>query len=245
MAVISPNSNIPIDQNEFIVCDWDGVIQSFDDSVIHHMRQIEHKYSSVIDLSCFTQENALASLMLRDHYDYTDSIEDEEMKKFFYNVIFKDVADRKDFYEKSMFLAISNALQILTGNPTCKQIKFLSHIIPEYTNLTVSKQNSFEAFRKECRNPQKVSLAVTDGSKMTKAEWIKQNAPNYTTFIDDRADTIKDVILNTNSLHKTFLIPIYGYNVGYQKEFSDLSKEYQCDISYYSVGNEELEQAVI
>jgi len=245
MAVISPNSAIPLDQYERIVCDWDGVIQLFDDAVIKHMREIEHKYNSVIDLSAFTKENALANLLLRNKYNYTDHIEGEELKQFFYKVIFKEAIDKKEFYKSSMFLPIAQALQILTGNTTCKNITFLSHIIPPFTNLTISKQNSFEYFQKECKNPNKVNLVLTDGSEISKAEWIKLNAPDYTTFIDDRADTIKDVILNTNSLHKTFLLPIYGYNVDYQKEFSELSKEYQCDITYYSLGNEDLENSSI
>ena len=51
---------------------------------------------------------------------------------------------------------------------------------------------------------------VTDGIK--KSDIINSNNIQYTTFIDDHMSNIEDVIINTNSKHKDFSIPLYGYN---------------------------------
>jgi len=66
-----------------------------------------------------------------------------------------------------------------------------------------------------------------------KSDAFKELEIEYDVFIDDSLKNIKDVMENTNSFDKEFMIPKLGYNKR-TEELTNLAKDYFAQVIYYS-----------
>lgn len=229
--VVMPTSTIKENQAEIIVCDWDGCIQLFYDGCVKNFRQIADKYP--IDMTFFTCPNALINLITRPIYDMAYHYKDEEKRKIFSAALEEAYFTREDFYEDSMFLPLSKGLLQLAENSSCKKIIFLSHTDLKHPQINESKLKAYDSYIRNSSNINKFEMQLLNLNE-SKGQWIKENVPNFTTFIDDRADIILDTIKLIEQPNKTYLIPAYGYNSDSEtyKQLSACSKEYNVDITF-------------
>jgi hypothetical protein len=108
----------------------------------------------------------------------------------------------EDFYDDLPVTELGRALQRARAGASPSDLLFVSHT----TDRTRASKD--EWIRRHFPGA-RVEHVAPGGSK---SEAINRLAPEYSTFIDDRADIVADVVLNTRSYGKEFLMPAFGYN---------------------------------
>lgn len=210
--IVNKSLNELMNKKEIIVCDYDGVIQSLEARWMENLLEPEIKalFNDYFDFKKLgsTVEDMIHNLFKRETY-YIDVwltkeglVLPQELKRKFSDIYMHDMM----FYKKSPFLTMYEGLQSILDLNFVEKIIFLSST-PDERTTDIRKYNMV----KNKFHSNKVDLVIIPGY-LKKHEWIIENCPNYTTFIDDRADIVKGVIENTNIQGKTFILPEYGYN---------------------------------
>jgi hypothetical protein len=223
-----------IKRDEYIICDYDGVIQQLD--VLWVKKAVEHKEL----FKDYFDPNKLANItdvLDRDtYYINTWLLKDRnkplppDLLEEFINLYINDVT----FYRYCPFLIMAKALRELLSLKFVKKVVFLSHLPEGKETADIRKDIQVQKFFGANNN--KVSINVIPSS-MNKSEFINTYHPNYTAFIDDRSDIIRDVIDNTKSDMKTFLMPIYNYNIELRNDKEYLTKCYDKGIQIVGYNN--------
>lgn len=210
-----------IEHTGTVICDWDDVIQCIGIPWIQSTLIFKSVFEEYFDFSKIDENNLGESIFKRDTYYYNDWLKRDELKslpKNIYEVFMKLYNDDKNLYHKAPFLTMKNFILEISDLSDTNEIIFL-------TSLTRNDdERKTEIFNKVFKkyNPEKFRI-VNLPPKHKKDNWIKENCPNYNCFIDDRFDLICDVINNTNSEGKCFIMPEYGFNT---KQLEDVKKEF-------------------
>jgi hypothetical protein len=109
----------------------------------------------------------------------------------------------EDFYDDLLPTSMGKGIALMAEQHFVKKIHICSHVIP-------GTESSKERFLKRYFKSEKIkynSLPIDQ----KKSEFVK-TVPGYTAFIDDRPDIILDVVKETNSDFKEFIMPQLGYN---------------------------------
>lgn len=223
-----------LNDNEIIICDWDGVMQLFDDAIIVltlHNENFFKKYD--IDISFFKQNNVLYKLMNRKEYYINNLYKNLNIP---WNILYEYCFNNKNFYNISKFTNISTAIFNLVQQKFCKSLHFLTLHNLIYTASLNSKVQNMLKFKQnlDTKTQNKITFNILDIDN-TKSAWINKYQPNYTVMIDDNPKIITDIIEHTDSCNKLFLVPKFGYNITYYDKFVELSKKYNCEISYMDI----------
>lgn len=217
--IVNQSLDEVIQRPEIIVSDWDGVIQFIDRAWVWGVAQRQHIFEEYYDLTKlrFGQQNFIEELVGRKEYyldkwllkDPTKPVPAEIQKEFMSIYL-----DDPNFYNNCNFLGMANHLITMAHQEFCKEIIFLTHV-PTAEGKDERKERIFEEYFASESNKFRL---VTIPHDKPKWEWIKENQPDYTCFIDDRFDIIKDVVMNTDSNKKTYLMPFLGYNEHFQED---------------------------
>ena len=210
-------------REEIIICDWDSVIQEIDIEWMklvmtnkkifdpyYNFDLLLNKEVNLYDLSLIKQRNCYYI----DQYLKLKNVNcPPQVNKLFVSLYMND----DDFYNRCPFLTMAKALLDLSTQNFLKKIVFVSSA-PKGIETDFRKQKQMENFFG--KDNIKFELKVIHGD-MKKSEFINEFHPNYTTFIDDRSDNVRDIIDNTDSSNKTFILPHYRYNedLGNDKEY--------------------------
>lgn len=208
-----------IERQETIVCDWDGVIQSMDIVWAMLISQNREHFKGVFDEEKMYDPNSeepyIKKIVDRDEY-YLDKwmkLPDAELKQEMFDKFLDLYVNNEKFYEWCQFTPLAEGLAILVNQKFCNKIVFLSHTFSQFPDAQDErKRKAFESYKEKFLVSNDKMELVMIPSDIKKHDWIKENCPEYTCFIDDRFDIIEGVIDNTDSELKTFLMPIYGYN---------------------------------
>lgn len=208
-----------ISRNEIIVCDWDGVIQNIDIVWALLISQNNERFSDYFDAEKLFRQSAdipyIKQIVDRDEYYLNKWMlkEGKELPQDVFNDFLDLYVNNDKFYEYCPYTPLAEGLAILVNQKFCSKVIFLSHSVSSFENgYDKRKDVAFEEYKtKYLVSSDKMELHMIPET-MSKHEWIKQNCPEYTCFIDDRFDIIEGVIDNTDSDLKTYLMPVYGYN---------------------------------
>jgi len=229
------DTNKMAQQPQIIICDYDNVLQYMDLAwltVFNNTGKIKLfnenncymercDLRDAVDWSPDRRMLFIYDLMNRNEY-YIDgwfmkTEPSEEQKEAWVNS-YKNVPY---FYRLMGFNPIAYALRQLVSQSFCKELIILTHSLEDGVK-DKRKIHQLKTFFGKY-NMKKIKIKFLKPTT-SKAMWIKRYKPDYTMFIDDRYDIIKDVILKTDSKHKTFLMPNFGYNRSYltDEEFQPL-----------------------
>lgn len=206
------NKNVMRD--EIIVCDWDGVIQDIDFYWMKKLTQEREKYEPYFDFSKLMNEEGqydFATAWDREIYYMNKWLQKSDVKKVPKEItddFVKMYIDDMSFYMYCPFLVMADSLLNISDQKFIKHIYFLSSA-PSGYDVDPRKMIMMNKFFG--KNNSKVSLVIINGNT-PKSEYINKHLSNYTVFIDDRSDVIRDVIANTDSNNKQFIMPLTGYN---------------------------------
>jgi len=205
-------------REEVIVVDWDEIIQSLSIQWIINLLVNYKHFSNYIDIKQLRKlfpdiENIAAFAFNRKYYNVESNLglyskfgTDQEALKKFKDKFMKIYLDDEYFYEKAPFLATARYLFNAVKGGRIKEIHFLTHNIKENDTR---KEQIFDKYFKQNHKFKFNALHIT----IPKSKFINENIPNWTTFIDDSIENLKDVFYNTeNNIQKAFIKPLYGYN---------------------------------
>lgn len=216
------------DQPEYIISDYDNVLQTIDLSWLLFITTMgdQDYFSNFFDKRKFILDtekssgeeifNFLNAIFTRNEYyldkwmllpnvKYTDEAKKKWMDLYMNNPI---------FYTTMSMNPIAYALRDTLSQKFCQELTILSHTpngLPDQRKITKLKL----FFGPELYKKIKVKFLRPSSSK---AKWINKYRPNWTLFIDDRFDIIKEVALECNCENKTLLMPKLGYNRDYIKD---------------------------
>lgn len=186
------------------------VVSDFDETAVN----ITFKWVEIgKQLGIFPVEITPEMVLNRKEYYITKLISDkhfnEKLKPHIKdpNIKTKDdlacvIYKQSNFYDDLLLTEFGNALKTLNDNKLIDLV-FISHTMKENKE---SKENFIK------KNFPGATYYLVD-AKVKKSEVINDNnLNNYSTFADDSLNIIYDVILNTNSVGKEFIIPKFGYN---------------------------------
>ena len=107
----------------------------------------------------------------------------------------------EDFYDDLPPTTFGNALQLINASGN-GHIVFITHTV-ERTRR--SKDAWLARYFPRTR-----VIHLPAGASKSKA--IRENIPEYSTFVDDRPDVLGHAVLHTTSFGKEFIMPAFGYN---------------------------------
>jgi hypothetical protein len=208
-----------IDRPEVIICDWDGVIQNIDVVWMYLVEKNKEHFEDYFDMEKSYHEETnkphVFNITKRSEYYLNRWLKKEgiDVNQDLDNLFMRLYLECEDFYELCDFTPLSDGLALLLNQNFCKKVIFLSHV-PEnlYEGQDPRKRKAFEKYLAKYELTNEKAELVMIPSHLKKHDWIKENCPDYTCFIDDRYDIIKGVIENTDCKYKNFLMPVFGYN---------------------------------
>ena len=218
--LINESLDAIMSRSEFIVSDWDNVIQHIDLTWVTGVLDDEAAFAPFFNMGLIKTTKCLQNLLDRKEYYINNWLQEgkpapDEVTQLFMAIYLGDPL----FYHRCPFTNMARCLKGLAQQNFTKEIVFLSHV-PFENGEDIRKE---EMMRRFFGRSSKFRM-VTINSKMEKWDWIAQNLPHYTTFIDDRSDIVQAVIENTDSATKNFLIPSFGYNTAIESDMEFLKK---------------------
>lgn len=204
------------EQPEIIVCDWDGVMQLIEPKWMAGVISNKHIFEPYFRKEAFEEisKEYIEKLINRDSYYLNQYFRKEgiesnsELDEVFMRLYLED----EEFYDDIPITLFGKALLELTLHNGIQEIVFLSHT-PYKDKDDKRKERVLYKYMEENNLDSSKVRFVSLNENQKKCEWIKNNIPHYTAFIDDRPDIMKSVILNTDNTGKTYLMPIFGYNM--------------------------------
>jgi hypothetical protein len=133
-----------------------------------------------------------------------------ELESLMFNVFFKD----PKFYDDLKPSNYVRALEYLSVIDSVESINIITSCMDISHPVTASKIRFLDRIFKDIKKKTTVRYFLTEKGE-TKSSVLNNHNIEYTTFVDDHLDNIIDVISNTNSKEKEFLIPRYRYNLNF------------------------------
>ena len=250
-------------RREIIVTDWDGVLQMIDKAWCYMIKTQREKLEPWLDFSKLESYDTnpkqfLVDLFNRDEYYLNkwlrkEELKDKELPRGVFEFIMGLYSYHDGFYEGCDWLSMMDAIAGMAQQSFVQEIIILTHV-PYSNGRDLRKEKLFEEKIKPIA-PNKFKLVQLHTSE-SKAEWIKNNCPDFTVFIDDRADIIQEVVKLNSVYEKIFIMPIYGYNtylIEDEEFIQELDKRggtlnvYPCQVipgrvAYLSEKNQEIEK---
>jgi len=230
--------NQSVMRDETIVCDWDGVIQLIDYKWGQKIYNEREYFKDFFDIDKLITDGQYDKEKIRNReiYDIKTWLAkpNVELTKEAYDKYMNLYLGDNDYYKDLPFLIMAKSLKELSEQKFVKKIVFLSHA-PINVETDHRKLPIAEKIFNVGKKGSKFELAVIHGN-MLKSEFINKYYPNYTAFIDDRSDIIREVIKNTDSESKSFILPFFYYNkeLGLDREYIIKCQRKGITISTYS-----------
>ena len=153
---------------------------------------------------------------------------DEKIKNEMLNVYFNDRNFYDDLHPNNYGLILNEMIKENFISELLVLTK-CGHSVNQPVNW--SKMKWLQKHFSSCKR--KVSFSLITNEEKKSDAIIKSNFNDYATFVDDHLDNILDVMKNTNSREKEFLIPRTTYNSlthnsSLVEEFNSLSEKINC-----------------
>jgi len=162
------------------------------------------------ELGIFSPEITSEDIFNRKHYYISDFIDWERIKGHIKDKSIKNKDDlakiiynQKGFYDDLAPTKLGIALSRFLDN------KLIDLVIISHHSCEKSRDSKIDFIKKYFPSCQYYIINTNQ-----RKSWIVngQKLNDYTTFIDDSLINIYDMIVNSNSVGKEFIIPKYGYN---------------------------------
>lgn len=196
-------------KSEIIISDWDGVLQFIE---WQWMIPIKANYDEIFYK--FLDKDKLFNTTINGFINRTDYYLDNYLKHNGLELTYEQkelfmMAYTEDpfFYHKCPMLGMFDALSKLSQEGFCSKIIILTQT--PFPEGDPRKEYIFENVIKKIST--KFELVQIPNDK-PKWEYISENDLDFTVFIDDRADIIKDVAINCGCKNRQFWMPRCGYN---------------------------------
>ena len=204
--------------------------------LIKTQKEILEPWFDYEKLESYGTKKFLVDLFNRDKYYLNDWLLKDEVRELpeevfkFYMGLYVEC----DFFYKGCdWLSMMEAMFGMARQNCVKEIIILTHV--PYSNARdYRKEKIFNEYISPVSNKFKLVQLHTSKSK---ADWIKENRPDFTIFIEDRADIIREVTTKNSVFEKMIYMPIYGYNeylLNDEKYVQELSKR-NCTLYGYHV----------
>jgi hypothetical protein len=219
-----------------IILDMDGVIvnttDKWRDKLLKDPRIIRHldtiKNSTAPDI--YTKVKNKHSELRIEYYmqDWFEiSKDNKELHQIVNDTYFKD----DKFYDDLEPTRYLNSLFKMTE--LIESIIIITHCgSDDKLPVNMSKKRWLIKYLKEFKNKDINIGTFLVPNNVLKSKIVIDNNINYSTFVDDNLECIRDMIENTVSLNREFLIPIYGYNKKFEQE-GYYRMRYDCNIAYF------------
>lgn len=183
--------------------------------------------TSAINPNVNTREkyNILGHLSLDTHADLPEEINNIFLECYFGNPTFYD-----DLPLSNYFKALLTIMK--THSHFIKELHVITHTMDNNTPVLKSKNRFLLKSLKEFNNKIPVKLHFLEKHEK-KSECINSEIKYYDSFVDDALHNIVDVIDNTESHNKEFLIPLYTYNSIFPDK-ANHENERNVTISYFN-----------
>ena len=198
-------------RKEIIVSDWDGVIQDIDFYWMTKLIREYDKYAPYFDFTKIQKDGVWATEKVWDRDTYYMNTwlakEGVEIPTEIVEDFVKMYIDDDSFYFHCPFMIMAETIRNIVAEPFIEHVYFLSSAPKNYA-IDPRKSIMLEKFFGKSK---KISLEILHGNT-PKSTWINEHVPEYTLFIDDRSDIVRDVIDHTNSDNKQYILPCYRHN---------------------------------
>lgn len=225
-------------KRQTMVCDLDEVLV---ETVAAWFIKVLVKYDLVntvlekhLDMNLPISELELAIVDLvgkRKNYMIVDFMQKELGCKLSREEIENVYLDHEDFYnDLHPTSSFAKAISSICSNKDLNiQVVILSHY-PNESDPTTIISSKAKFVKRFFPYAELHHLEWT----IPKSEFISEHYPNYSTFCDDRLDIIEDVMFNTYSRNKEFMMPNLGYNEPTKKTY-DLITERKLKLIRFEV----------
>lgn len=197
-------------RKEVVITDWDGVLQEIE---YQWMRPFRDLYDQIY--SEFFSDEHLKEITHEDIFSRPEYYLEKwlakpgvtltpDQKTLFEYVYMTDTY----FYHRCHMLGMFDALVKMAKENFCTEIIILTQTQFGWEG-DPRKTHIFEEVIKPLSNKFRLVQIPTDKPKW---EYIKENDINFTIFIDDRGDIIRDVAEKVSMKNKVFMMPKMGYN---------------------------------
>ena len=230
------NENMTM-RKEIIIVDWDGCLQMIDKAWCYLVKTQEDKLSPWLDyskLENYGTADFLVDLFNREEY-YLDKwlLKDgiEKLPEGAYQFFMGLYSHCDFFYDGCDFLLMMDAMAGMAQQNYVSEIIILTHV-PFTNGRDLRKEKIFEEKIKPISGKFKLVQLHTTQSK---GEWIRDNKPDFTVFVDDNPNVIRDVVEKNSLFEKFIYMPIYGYNSHLLKDvdfITDLIAR-NCEMAVY------------
>jgi hypothetical protein len=211
-------------RNVVVVTDMDEVLVNISPKWYRKVRENWNIFAPYFrDLGDLTDLQVLQ----RPIYLMNDWLKKDEIPKLPEEIVEAYLSLYRDnnFYEDLHPTAFGKGIGVLSRQNFLEKIYIVSHTVKG------GEDSKVQFFRKWFNHP-KIELVMLPTST-PKSEYIKGIA--YNTFIDDSPAVMYDVIKNTSSFLKEFMIPQLGYNdiKETHKYVLDAMEDYGCIVKSY------------
>lgn len=201
-------------RKEILVCDWDGVIQFIDRNWCMGIKEFFEYFKEYFDeekLEKLGTAEFINEIINREDYylnEYLLKNKNNPLPDHLFDLFMQLYTKPVNFYKGCNFTEFYYNLLNLVQQNTVKEIIFLTHV-PFQNGIDIRKEEMFN----NCFKPfsDKFKLIQIHNS-YPKWKYLVDNDIQYTIFVDDRADIIKDVAMNTDCTEKQYWMPQFGYN---------------------------------
>lgn len=131
-----------------------------------------------------------------------------ELKQKMLNKFFHD----PEFYDNLPASSYAQGLRTMCQNDLVESVWVITSCVDLAYPVTASKLRFLKRLFDDLRVKSEIHFVFTEKGE-TKAQAINERQIPYHSFVDDHLTNIHDVLMNTDSKEKEFLIPRYGYNV--------------------------------
>jgi len=132
----------------------------------------------------------------RKTYEIADWLEIPEDRREEFQALYGE-----DFYAGLPPTRMAQGLKMLSGKGSTRLV-FITHTVE------INRESKEGWLRRQF--PQATIIHVPLGGSKSAA--IRENIPEYSTFVDDRPDLLGHAVMHTTSFGKEFIMPAFGYN---------------------------------
>lgn len=233
------NNDDIIMRKEVVVCDWDGVLQFIERNWCLAIRELFPFFKEYFDeekLKTLGKPEFIHQMLNREEYylnDYLLKDKNNPLPVELFDLFMQAYTKPIRFYEGCNFTDFYSSLLSMANQNTFKEIIILTHV-PFENGIDVRKESIFNRYFKSVSGKFKL---VQIHNSYPKWKYLVDNNISYTIFVDDRADIIKDVAMNTNCDEKQFWMPQYAYNkyLTQDQEFLDYLEIHNAELYTFPV----------
>jgi hypothetical protein len=149
---------------------------------------------------------------ITSHFGTNQSWLTPELKRAMLDKFFLD----STFYDNLPPSSYAKVLRTMCENDLVESVWVITSCVDLKYPVTASKIRFLKRLFDDLRLKTEIHFIFTEHGE-TKSQAINDHEIRYHSFVDDLISNIHDVIANTDSREKEFLIPRYGYNIRSQE----------------------------